>query len=81
MFIFNDCFCTVLQALDSFLLVFTQQGVILYASESVTSLLGHLPVSYLCMLYIRIVYSKSVTCEFFKPNWQYTKTSSIMPIF
>ena len=37
-------FC-YLQALDSFLLMFTQQGFILYASESVTSLLGHLPVS------------------------------------
>ena len=33
------------QALDGFLLVVTQGGTILFASESVTSLLNHLPVS------------------------------------
>jgi hypothetical protein len=37
--------CVYFQALDSFLLVFNQQGNIVYTSESVTSLLGHLPVS------------------------------------
>lgn len=43
-FLTNDEFMhLMLEACDSFLLVFTQQGVILYASESVTSLLGHLP--------------------------------------
>ncbi|KAJ8298453.1 hypothetical protein KUTeg_024984 [Tegillarca granosa] len=43
-FLSNDEFMhLMLEALDSFLLVFTQQGNILYASESVTSLLGHLP--------------------------------------
>nr|WDV40241.1 circadian locomotor output cycles kaput [Sinonovacula constricta] len=43
-FLTNDEFMhLMLEAMDSFLLVFTQQGIILYASESVTSLLGHLP--------------------------------------
>ncbi|XP_062566627.1 circadian locomoter output cycles protein kaput-like [Saccostrea cucullata] len=43
-FLSNDEFMhLMLEALDSFLLVFTQQGNILYVSESVTSLLGHLP--------------------------------------
>lgn len=43
-FLTNDEFMhLMLEALDSFLLMFTQQGTILYASESVTSLLGHLP--------------------------------------
>lgn len=43
-FLSNDEFTQLmLEALDSFLLVFTQQGNILYASESITSLLGHLP--------------------------------------
>ncbi|XP_045204691.2 circadian locomoter output cycles protein kaput-like isoform X2 [Mercenaria mercenaria] len=43
-FLTNDEFMhLMLEACDSFLLVFTQQGVILYTSESITSLLGHLP--------------------------------------
>ncbi|KAH3730673.1 hypothetical protein DPMN_056664 [Dreissena polymorpha] len=43
-FLTNDEFMhLMLEALDSFLLVFTQQGLVLYASEGVTSLLGHLP--------------------------------------
>ncbi|KAL3878214.1 hypothetical protein ACJMK2_030582 [Sinanodonta woodiana] len=43
-FLNNDEFMyLMLEALDSFLLVSTQQGTILYVSESVTSLLGHLP--------------------------------------
>ncbi|KAK3100643.1 hypothetical protein FSP39_022964 [Pinctada imbricata] len=43
-FLSNDEFMhLMLEAMDSFLLVFTQQGTILYVSESVTSLLGHLP--------------------------------------
>lgn len=43
-FLSNDEFMhLMLEALDSFLLVFNQQGNIVYTSESVTSLLGHLP--------------------------------------
>jgi len=33
------------QALDGFIMVFSSSGRIFYASESITSLLGHLPVS------------------------------------
>lgn len=43
-FVLSKC-CFFFKALDSCLLVFTQQGNILYVSESITSLLGHLPVS------------------------------------
>ncbi|XP_021367049.1 circadian locomoter output cycles protein kaput-like isoform X2 [Mizuhopecten yessoensis] len=39
----NEFTHLMLEALDSCLLVFTQQGSILYVSESITSLLGHLP--------------------------------------
>ncbi|KAL4230779.1 hypothetical protein ACF0H5_011154 [Mactra antiquata] len=43
-FLTNDEFMhLMLEACDSFLLVFTQHGIVLYTSESVTSLLGHLP--------------------------------------
>uniref|UniRef100_K1Q3K0 Circadian locomoter output cycles protein kaput n=1 Tax=Magallana gigas TaxID=29159 RepID=K1Q3K0_MAGGI len=43
-FLSNDEFMhLMLEALDSCLLVFTQQGNILYVSESITSLLGYLP--------------------------------------
>lgn len=43
-FLSNDEFMhLMLEALDSCILVFNQQGNIVYASESVTSLLGHLP--------------------------------------
>lgn len=34
----------VLEALDGFIIVFSSNGRIFYASESITSLLGHLPV-------------------------------------
>jgi hypothetical protein len=34
-----------LQALDGFIMVFSSSGRIFYASESITSILGHLPVS------------------------------------
>lgn len=34
-----------LEALDGFIMVFSTNGRILYTSESITSLLGHLPVS------------------------------------
>lgn len=34
----------ILEALDGFIIVFSATGKIYYASESVTSLLGHLPV-------------------------------------
>lgn len=40
------CFC---QALDGFFLVIMTDGNIIYASESVTSLLEHLPVSIMCL--------------------------------
>lgn len=35
----------ILEALDGFIVVFAASGQIYYASESITSLLGHLPVS------------------------------------
>lgn len=35
----------ILEALDGFIIVFAASGQIYYASESITSLLGHLPVS------------------------------------
>ncbi|KAH9514013.1 hypothetical protein Btru_031965 [Bulinus truncatus] len=43
-FLCNEEFAQLmLEAVDSFLVVFTQQGKVLFTSESVTSLLGHLP--------------------------------------
>lgn len=36
----------ILEALDGFIVVFAANGRIYYASESITSLLGHLPVTY-----------------------------------
>lgn len=35
----------ILEALDGFIIVFSSSGKIHYTSESITSLLGHLPVS------------------------------------
>ena len=35
----------ILEALDGFIMVFSSSGKIYYASEGITSLLGHLPVS------------------------------------
>lgn len=35
----------ILEALDGFIIVFSSSGKIHYVSESITSLLGHLPVS------------------------------------
>lgn len=35
----------ILEALDGFIMVFSSSGKIFYASEGITSLLGHLPVS------------------------------------
>lgn len=37
----------MLEALDGFIIVFSSDGNIYYASESITSLLGHLPVNWL----------------------------------
>lgn len=37
----------ILEALDGFIIVFSSTGRVFYASESITSLLGHLPVSIL----------------------------------
>lgn len=34
----------ILEALDGFIIVFSSTGKIYYTSESITSLLGHLPV-------------------------------------
>ncbi|KAK0059515.1 cytochrome P450 CYP12A2 [Biomphalaria pfeifferi] len=43
-FLCNEEFAQLmLEAVDSFLVVFTQQGKVLFTSDSVTSLLGHLP--------------------------------------
>lgn len=36
----------ILEAVDGFIIVFSTNGQIYYASESITSLLGHLPVSH-----------------------------------
>lgn len=36
----------ILEALDGFIIVFSTTGQIYYASESITSLLGHLPASF-----------------------------------
>lgn len=36
----------ILEALDGFIIVFSSTGRVFYASESITSLLGHLPVSW-----------------------------------
>lgn len=36
----------ILEALDGFIMVFSSTGEIYYASESITSLLGHLPVNF-----------------------------------
>lgn len=35
----------ILEALDGFIMVFSSTGKVFYVSESITSLLGHLPVS------------------------------------
>ncbi|XP_014245918.1 circadian locomoter output cycles protein kaput [Cimex lectularius] len=45
-----------LEALDGFIIVFTSSGRILYASESITSLLGHFPNDLLAMTLYDIVY-------------------------
>ncbi|XP_059140370.1 circadian locomoter output cycles protein kaput-like isoform X2 [Physella acuta] len=43
-FLCNEEFAQLmLEAVDSFLVVFTQQGKVVFTSDSVTSLLGHLP--------------------------------------
>lgn len=39
----------ILEALDGFIIVFSTTGQIYYASESITSLLGHLPASFRLM--------------------------------
>lgn len=39
----------ILEALDGFIIVFASNGQIYYASESITSLLGHLPVRVYCV--------------------------------
>lgn len=44
-FITNEEFThLILEALDGFIIVFSTNGQIFYASESITPLLGHLPV-------------------------------------
>jgi len=42
---YYNMFMFSFQALDGFIMVFSSSGRIFYASESITSLLGHLPVS------------------------------------
>lgn len=42
----------ILEALDGFIIVFSSNGKIVYASESITSLLGHLPVIQLNLNYM-----------------------------
>ncbi|KAJ9600067.1 hypothetical protein L9F63_009636, partial [Diploptera punctata] len=46
----------ILEALDGFIMVFSSSGRIFYASESITSLLGHLPSDLLNMTIYDLVY-------------------------
>ncbi|XP_068082087.1 circadian locomoter output cycles protein kaput [Anabrus simplex] len=46
----------ILEALDGFIMVFSSSGRIFYASESITSLLGHLPSDLLNMTIYDMVY-------------------------
>ncbi|XP_021914831.1 circadian locomoter output cycles protein kaput [Zootermopsis nevadensis] len=46
----------ILEALDGFIMVFSSSGKIFYASESITSLLGHLPSDLLNMTMYDLVY-------------------------
>lgn len=48
----------ILEALDGFIMVFSSSGRILYASESITSLLGHLPNDLLNMTIYDMVYDE-----------------------
>lgn len=42
----------ILEALDGFIIVFSSSGKVHYVSESITSLLGHLPVREIGFIYI-----------------------------
>jgi circadian locomoter output cycles kaput protein len=44
----------ILEALDGFIIVFASSGQIFYASESVTSLLGYLPVGFFFLVFQEI---------------------------
>ncbi|XP_054274274.1 circadian locomoter output cycles protein kaput isoform X2 [Macrosteles quadrilineatus] len=48
----------ILEALDGFIMVFSSSGRILYASESITALLGHLPNDLLNMTIYDVVYDE-----------------------
>lgn len=50
----------MLEALDGFIIVFSSDGNIYYASESITSLLGHLPVNYSVFLTIEISTTRTI---------------------
>ncbi|PNF27334.1 hypothetical protein B7P43_G02767, partial [Cryptotermes secundus] len=48
----------ILEALDGFIMVFSSSGRIFYASESITSLLGHLPSDLLNMTMYDLVFEE-----------------------
>lgn len=56
----------ILEALDGFIIVFSSTGRVFYASESITSLLGHLPVSLRgfpdCFRLLKCTYFFRATC-------------------
>lgn len=49
-----------LQALDGFIIAVTTDGSILYVSDSITPLLGHLPVSPALAAFLRTLLSSGV---------------------
>ncbi|XP_063698730.1 circadian locomoter output cycles protein kaput [Culicoides brevitarsis] len=51
----------ILEALDGFIMVFSSSGKVFYASEGITSLLGHLPSDLLNMSIYDIVYEEDQT--------------------
>lgn len=54
-FLTNDEFThLMLEALDGFIIVFSSSGSIYYASESIISLLGYLPVKDIIRVYVQI---------------------------
>uniref|UniRef100_A0A1B6CYF0 Circadian locomoter output cycles protein kaput n=1 Tax=Clastoptera arizonana TaxID=38151 RepID=A0A1B6CYF0_9HEMI len=61
-FLSNEEFAhLILEALDGFIMVFSSSGRILYASDSITSLLGHLPNDLLNMTIYDMVYDEDQT--------------------
>lgn len=63
----------VLEAVDGFIMVFSASGHIYYASESIASLLGHLPVS---NLVLQNIHHKCLVI--FGPFWNSLSSNSII---